>query len=254
MISEKFFIRNKYGLNLAACVDFPDNKTPQNYAIFSHCFTCTKELKAIININTSLTDEGISVLRFDYSGIGESEGKFEETNYSMYIEDLISVYDFAKKEFGSIELLIGHSLGGCVTLETAGRINSAKAVVTIGTSAEPSALAIKLKKTKEKAISQGTAISNIGGVNFIFKSQFFEDLNKHTLKPFISNLNKPLLILHSPIDTYSSIENASIIFQTARHPKSFISLDNTDHLLLKKKDALYTGKLIASWAERYLSR
>lgn len=253
MISEKLFFKNKWGLKIAAFLDLPDNNSPQHYAIFSHCFTCTKELKSIINIDTSLTETGTAVLRFDYTGIGESEGEFSDSNYSMYIEDLLSASDFLEKNYGNPELLIGHSLGGCVTLETSDRIKSAKAITVIGSSAEPRYLSVKLKRTKERAFAEGDAVTNIGGFNFRFKPQFFEDLEKHSLQPFIKNLTKPLLILHSPIDTYSPIENAAIIFQTAKYPKSFISLDNIDHLILKKKDALYTGKLIAAWAEKYLS-
>jgi pimeloyl-ACP methyl ester carboxylesterase len=254
MISKKLFFNNKRGLKLDAYLDLPENNAPYSYAIFSHCFTCTKELKSIANIDTSLTEAGIAVLRFDYTGIGGSEGDFADSNYSINIEDLVSASEFLGKEFGKPELLIGHSLGGCITIEAAGRINSSKAVTVIGTAAEPRLLSIKLKRTKERAFAEGNAITNIGGANFTFKPQFFEDIENHLLKPFIENLNKPLLIMHSPVDTYSSIENAAIIFQTARYPKSFISLDNIDHLLLKKKDALYTGKLIAAWAERYLSR
>ncbi|RPI17627.1 MAG: alpha/beta fold hydrolase [Ignavibacteriae bacterium] len=252
MISEKLYFKNHRGLKLAACLDLPDNKSPITYAIFSHCFTCSKELKSIANINLSLTEAGIAVLRFDYTGIGESEGNFTDSNYSIYIEDLFSASEFLEKEFGKPELLIGHSLGGNISLEAAGRIKSSKAIAVIGTAAEPGLISVKLKKTKARAIAEGSAVTNIGGVDLTFKPQFFEDVEKHLLKPYIESLNKPLLILHSPADTYSSIENAAIIFQTAKHPKSFISLDDMDHLLLKKKDALYTGKLIAAWSERYI--
>ncbi len=252
MQSEDVYFISKYGLKLAGTIDKPDSGDIKNFAIFSHCFTCTKELKAIANIDSALCNSGIAVLRFDYTGIGKSEGKFTDSNYSMYLDDLDTAFKFLSKEYKAPSLYIGHSLGGCIAIESACSNKSVKAVAVIGTPAEPSTLAIKLKNTRERAIKNGTGTANIGGIDFDFKPEFFYDLEKHNLKSCIEKLNKPLLILHSPADTYTSIEIASKIFTAAKHPKSFISLDDIDHLMLKKEDAVYTGSLIAAWAVKYM--
>ncbi len=252
MRTEKIKFLNRNGQKLTGYLDFPLNKTPKAYAIFAHCFTCSKDLKAIANINNSLANAGIASLRFDFTGIGESEGNFSDTNYTGYIDDVLSSAEFLNTNYKPPKLLIGHSLGGCIAIESAPKIPSAAAVAIIGTPAEPSNLSEKLKKTKERALSEGTAETEIGGLKFRFKKEFFDDIEKHILKPFIKNLNRPLLILHSPADTYTAIENAGLIFQAAQHPKSFISLDDVDHLMLKKEDALYIGELIAVWVSKYL--
>jgi alpha-beta hydrolase superfamily lysophospholipase len=243
---------NKNGLKLTGYLDFPNDKNPRAYAVFAHCFTCSKDLKAIANINESLTNSGIASLRFDFTGIGESEGDFSNSNYTGYIEDILSSVDFLNKNYESPELMIGHSLGGCTAIESASEIPSIKAVAVIGSPAEPSNLSEKLKRTKEIAAREGEAQAEIGGVKYLFKKQFFIDIEKHKLEPFIRNLQKPLLIMHSPSDIYTNIENAELIFQAAKYPKSFISLDGIDHLMLKKQDAMYVGGLIAVWAQKYL--
>jgi putative redox protein len=166
------------------------------------------------------------VLRFDYSWIGESEGNFSETTYSDYLDDLIASAEFLRKNYYAPQLLVGHSLGGCAAIEAAKSIASVRALAVIGTSAEPSYLSDKLRKTREKATRQGFAYAEIGEEKFKFSREFFIDLENHRLGPTIRSLKKPLLILHSPVDTYSSIENAAQIFRTAKHPKSFISLDD----------------------------
>jgi alpha-beta hydrolase superfamily lysophospholipase len=252
MQSEDVYFFNKKRFKLAGTIDKPKSGEIKNFAIFSHCFTCSKELKAIANIDSALCKSGIAVLRFDYTGIGKSEGTFTDSNYSMYLDDLDSAFEFLSNEFKAPSLYIGHSLGGCIAIESACSNKAVKAVAVIGTPAEPSTLAKKLKNTRERAIREGTGTANIGGIDFDFKPEFFEDLEKHNLKSCIENLNKPLLILHSPVDTYASIENASKIFTAAKHPKSFISLDDIDHLMLKKEDAIYAGSLIAAWSSKYL--
>lgn len=252
MLSKKVQFLNKQNTKLTGYIDFPPDSIPEHYAVFAHCFTCSKDLKSIGNINRSLAKSGIAVLRFDFTGIGESEGYFPDTNYSGYTEDLVASADFLERNYKAPSLLIGHSLGGCIALETAHKIPSVRAVAVIGTPAEPSNLSVKLKKTKEKTELEGTAETEIGGVRFRFKKQFFSDIEMHKLEPFIRNLKNPLLILHSPADSYTPIENADQIFLTAEHPKSFISLDDIDHLMLKKEDANYVGEMIGVWAKRYL--
>jgi putative redox protein len=252
MKSKKIHFLNKDGLKLAGYIDSPEDDTPIAYAIFAHCFTCSKDLKAIANIDSSLAKNGIATLRFDFTGIGESEGNFPETNYSGYLDDVLSAAEFLSANFKPPKLIIGHSLGGCIAIESASKIPSIKAIAVIGTPSEPSSLSHKLKKTKERAESEETGETTIGGVKFRFKKQFFDDLENHKLEPYIRNLSKPLLILHSPIDTYTPIESGEEIFETAKHPKSFVSLDKIDHLMLNKQDAMYVGDTIALWARRYL--
>lgn len=251
---KKVHFLNSQNTKLTGYIDFPAEGSPEHFAVFAHCFTCSKDLKSIGNINRSLAKAGIAVLRFDFTGIGESEGHFPDTNYSGYIGDLISSADFLQKNYKAPSLLIGHSLGGCIVLETANKLPSVKAVAVIGTPAEPSDLSKRLKKTREKAELEGSAETTIGGLKFKFKKQFFDDIERHQLEPYIKNLKKPLLILQSQADTYTPSENAELIFKEAKHPKSFISLDNIDHLMLKKEDALYVGELIAVWARKYLSK
>lgn len=252
MNSKKIHFLNKQHIKLSGYIDFPSDSEPAHYAVFAHCFTCSKDLKSIGNIDRSLTKAGIASLRFDFTGIGESEGYFPDTNYSNYIEDILASADFLEENYKAPSLLIGHSLGGCAAIESANKIPSVKALVTIGTPAEPSSLSVKLRKIKEKAILEGIAETEIGGLKFKFKKQFFDDIEKHKLEPFIRNLGKPLLIMQSTADTYTPVENAALIFQAAKYPKSFISLDDIDHLMLKKEDAYYAGELIAVWAKKYL--
>jgi putative redox protein len=244
-------ILNSRGLKLAGTLDSPDGSV-KAYAVYGHCFTCSKDLKAIANIDRSLSAIGIATLRFDMTGIGDSEGNFIDTNFTTQIDDFLSAAKYLEKNYKASKLFIGHSLGGCVALYSALKLHYVKAVATIAAPAEPSHLALKLKRTRERAIKNGVGETEIGGVKFKFKPQFFEDLEKYNLKKEIPKLNKPFLILHSPVDAYTEIDNAAILFQNARHPKSFISLDDIDHLMLKEKDALYVGKLIGTWAEKYL--
>ncbi|MGH2576007.1 MAG: alpha/beta hydrolase family protein [Ignavibacteria bacterium] len=252
MKSIKLFFKNKYGLRLAAFLDCPSEAKPIAYSVFAHCFTCSKDLKLIPNIDKALSHSGIATLRFDFTGIGESEGNFPDTNFSSEVEDIISAAEFLRLNYMAPQLLIGHSLGGCAAIAAAKNIPSVNAVVTIGTPSEPSNMSIKLQRTKERASKEGIAETTIGGLKFRFKKQFFDDVESYRIEPILRNLKKPLLILHSPKDSYTAIENAGRIFQAAKHPKSFVSLDNMDHLMLNKNDAYYVGSIIASWVKRYL--
>jgi alpha/beta superfamily hydrolase len=252
MKTEQFFVLNQNGNKLAAKLDKPDSGNIIAFALFSHCFTCSMELKSIININKSLSDIGIAVFRFDMTGVGSSEGHFPDTNFTSQLDDLQSVINYISLNYEPVKLLIGHSLGGSISLFKAIETDSIKAVATIASPAEPRFLADKLNNTKLRAEIEGIADTEIGGVKFEFKPQFFDDINSYSLLVKLKYLNKPYLILHSNIDTYSSIENARMLFQASSEPKSFISLDNIDHLMLKKEDALYVGRLIGTWAGKYL--
>lgn len=252
MKTEQVRFTNKKGLILAGYLDLPGSGKPDAYAIFAHCFTCSKDLKAIANINFSLAKEGIASLRFDFTGIGESEGEFSDSDYSDYLNDLISSAEFLSSHYKAPKILIGHSLGGCVAIESAKDIQSVEAIVTIGTPAEPSKLSAKLRKTKTRAEEEGIAEVELGGIRYKFKRQFFDEIEKHRIEPYVKNLGKPLLILHSPVDNYTPVEDAGILFSEAQFPKSFVSLDNADHLMLNKNDAYYVGNIIAAWVKKYI--
>jgi alpha-beta hydrolase superfamily lysophospholipase len=252
MKTKELYIINQRGFKLAANLDMPDDGVVKAYAVYAHCFTCSKELKAIANIDTSLADAGIATLRFDMTGIGESEGDFTETNFTSQLEDFSAVVEYLTQNYKAPSLYIGHSLGGTVALYSAMKHPEVKAVVTIASPCEPSNLARTLANTKQRAIDNGIGETEIGGVKFQFKPQFFEDIEGYNLEADFHKMNKPFLILHSPVDTYTDFENAEILFSRAKHPKGIISLDDIDHLMLKKEDAFYVGRLIAVWAEKYL--
>src|SRR4030095_11087546 len=252
MISKDFSVTNKRGIKLAATIDMPDSEADiRNYALSLHCFTCSKELKSIPNINSVLVGSGFAVVRFDMTGIGSSEGEFKNTNFTTQLEDTENVIEYMKQNYGFPELVIGHSIGRNAAVFSAAKYNEIKAIVIIGTASEPVKLAQKLKRTRERSIAEGSAKTEIGGVSFEFTPQFFEDLEKYHMKSVLQNLTRPLLIMHSPADSYSDISNASEIFRNARHPKSFISLDDIDHLILNKKDAEFVGEVIGAWSKKY---
>lgn len=249
---KKVTFKNKSGLDISGRMDLPADREPLAYALFAHCFTCTKNLKAIAHICRALTDRGLAVLRFDFTGLGESEGDFSETNFSSNIEDLVVAAEFMKEKFESPGILIGHSLGGAAMLHAGSRIASTRAVVTIGAPADPAHLKQSLKDSRKKIEKEGQAEIAIGGKSFTVKKQFLDDLEKIEMQKAIRNLKKPLLIFHSPVDEIVDPENAATIFKAAFHPKSFISLDNADHLLSNEADAMYIGSVIAAWAEKYV--
>jgi putative redox protein len=252
MSFQKLFIKNTTGDKLGARLDLPGEREAIAYALFAHCFTCTKNLKAIGHISQALTRQGIAVLRFDFTGLGESEGDFADTNFSSNVADLIAVADFLKTEFEAPKILVGHSLGGAAVLQAANRIPAARAVATIAAPAEPSYLIHLLERKKEAIDAEGTLKITLGGRAFSIKKQFLDDLERTRMQETIRNLRRPLLILHSPLDNTVGIDNATQIFQAARHPKSFISLDQADHLMSNERDSLYAGSVIATWAGKYI--
>ena len=251
MKSTELKIKNGSGINLAAVLDVPEGEV-KAYAVYAHCFTCSKDLKAIANINESLAKSGIAVMRFDMTGIGGSEGEFSQTNFTTQIEDFLSVADYLKNNYAAPQLVIGHSLGGCVAIESSLKLPAVKAVVTISAPAEPSNLSIKLKNTKSRSLRDGIGEAEIGGVKFKFKPQFWDDIESYSLKKALTEINRPILIMHSPVDTYTAFENAEILFSIAKPPKNFITLNNIDHLMLKKSDANYVGDLIGTWFRKYI--
>ncbi|MCB0464047.1 MAG: OsmC family protein [Aequorivita sp.] len=249
---QKVSFKNKDEVQLAGRLELPLNQKPHNFVIFSHCFTCTKNLTAVKNIGHALTNAGFGVLRFDFTGLGESEGDFENTNFSGNVEDLVEAADFLKNNYTAPTLLIGHSLGGAAAIFAASKIESIKTVAVINSPSHPSHVKHLLKDSTHEINKNGKAKVNLGGIDFTIKKQFLDDLENKSLIDVVSNFNKALLILHSPQDTTVAIKNAEEIYSAAYHPKSFVSLDGADHMLSKKEDSLYVGEVIAGWASRYV--
>lgn len=252
MKSVKLKFTNAEGHELSGRLELPVDQRAYTYALFAHCFTCNKNLTAVRNISRALTQSGIGVLRFDFTGLGESEGDFSDTNFSTNVQDLIAATEFMAANYGPIELMIGHSLGGAATLMAAGHVESARAVVTIGAPAEPDHVKHLFAEKIDEIREQGYATVSIGGRPFTLKDQFVEDLQTTDLYDQIRNLRKALLVMHGPFDQTVGIENAGKIYDAARHPKSFITLDQADHLLMQKEDSLYAGDMIACWVKKYI--
>jgi putative redox protein len=252
MTSQKLSFDNGRGQQLTARLDRPDSREPEGFAILAHCFTCTMNLKAIANINRALTDAGIAVLRFDFTGLGESEGDFAETNFTSNTQDLVAASEYLEREHEAPGILIGHSLGGAAVIQAAADIPSSRAVATIGAPCEPKHVE-RLLGDSDTIREEGEAEINLAGRVFKITSQFIEDLEESRMNDRIRHLKRALLVLHSPIDDIVGIENAAHIFHSARHPKSFVSLDTADHLLMKERDSIYAGRMISVWASRYIN-
>ncbi len=254
MKSVRIRFANAQGEQLAARLEMPEFQHPTAFALFAHCFTCNKNLVAIRNISRALTAKGIAVLRFDFTGLGESEGDFADTNFSSNVQDLIAAAKYLETEYQAPSLLIGHSLGGAAVLFAGAQLPFIQAIATIGAPASPKHVAHLFQHGIEEIEATGKATLKIGGRAFTIKKQFLEDINEQNINQAVKGLGKALLVMHSPQDTIVEVDNAASIYRRAEHPKSFISLDGADHLLSKKKDSLYVGEVIASWANRYLEK
>jgi putative redox protein len=240
-----------FGTTLAARLDLPAS-APLAYALFAHCFTCSKESKAAATISQALAERGIAVLRFDFTGLGGSEGDFANTNFSSNVDDLVAAADFLRREYQAPKLLVGHSLGGTAVLAAAPRIAEALAVATLGSPFEPEHVLGLIHESVGKIEREGEAQVDLAGRSFRVKKQFIDDIRARKIGGAVAQLGKALLVMHSPRDAIVDIDNASKIFLAARHPKSFVSLDPADHLLLRREDAVYAAQLLAAWALRYL--
>lgn len=249
---QKVSFSNKAEEQLAGRLELPLDQKPHNFVIFAHCFTCTKNLTAVRNIGRALTDAGFGVLRFDFTGLGESEGDFENTNFSGNVDDLVEAADFLAENYMAPTLLIGHSLGGAAAIFAASKIQSIKAVAVINSPSNPLHVMHLLKDSTDEINKNGKAKVNLGGIDFTIRKQFLDDLENKPLIDVVSSFGKALLILHSPQDTMVGIKNAEEIYKAAKHPKSFVSLDGADHLLTKKEDSHYAGQVIAGWASHYV--
>ncbi len=254
MPSQRIEFRNAQGELLAARLKFPVDQKPYAYAVFAHCFTCSKNMAAILNISRALTQKGIAVLRFDFTGLGESEGEFAGTNFSSNVEDLMQAARYLEEHHQAPALLVGHSLGGAAVLCAAHELPSVKAVATIGAPYSPDHVSHLIEEKAEKIREEGVAEVNIGSRPFTVKKQFLEDIREQNLEPKLKKLGRALLILHSPQDMAVEIENAARMYRAAHHPKSYISLDGADHLLSDKKDSRYAGEVIGAWVSRYVPR
>lgn len=252
MNSKKIEFKGSQNEQLSARIDLPEGGTEKGVVLFAHCFTCSKNLRAVGHISRTLTDHGMGVLRFDFTGLGESEGDFADTNFSSNIEDLAAAANYLEKQWTAPRMLIGHSLGGAAVLQAAHRISSIEAVATIGAPCNPQHVAHLLMDKKEEIEQKGEARVKLAGRVFTIKKQFLDDLQEQAMDEVIGNLGKPLLIFHSPVDQTVGIDNAAHIYKLAKHPKSFISLDDADHLLTKEEDARYVGSVTAAWVDRYL--
>ncbi|MEO9511485.1 MAG: bifunctional alpha/beta hydrolase/OsmC family protein [Flavobacteriaceae bacterium] len=250
---QKVTFKNTEGQTLVGRIELPVDRHPHNFAIFAHCFTCNKNLLAVKNIGKALTSHGFGVLRFDFTGLGESEGDFADTNFSGNVDDLVAAASFLKEQYSAPSLLIGHSLGGAASIFAASEIESIKAIATVGAPSNPVHVKHLLKNSIDEIKATGKATINLSGRDFTIKKQFLDDLETKSLPEVARSLRKPILILHSPQDDTVGIKNAEEIYVAAQHPKSFVSLDGADHLLTKKEDSIYAGEVIAGWAKRYLN-
>ena len=252
MKSEHASFPGAHGTMLAARLDAPEGAV-RAYALFAHCFTCNKDIFAASRISQALVAHGIAVLRFDFTGLGHSEGEFANTNFSSNVTDLVAAADWLRHGHQAPALLIGHSLGGAAVLAAAGAIAEARAVATIGAPSDPSHVARLFRGQVAEIEANGEALVQLAGRPFRIRREFLSDIAEQNLREKIGGLGRALLVMHSPADATVGIGNATAIFVQARHPKSFVSLVDADHLLTRRSDAEYAASIIAAWCERYLA-
>ncbi|CAN5239457.1 hypothetical protein BH23BAC3_BH23BAC3_19860 [soil metagenome] len=251
MKSDKIKFESAQGNMLAARIDKAEGEI-KAHALFAHCFTCSKNFKAVGHITKALAKRGVSTLRFDFTGLGSSEGDFSNTNFSSNVEDLVAAASYMEKNLESPAIMIGHSLGGAAVIHAAHQVKSVKAVATIGAPADPEHVKQNFSMKLDKIKETGEATVTLAGRPFKIKKQFLDDLKASSMKDRISTLNRALLIMHSPIDNTVGIDNAARLYDKAKHPKSYISLHEADHLLTNETYSKYTGGLIAQWSEVYI--
>ncbi len=251
MRSQKLKIVNRKGITLYAQLELPANQKPNYYAIFAHCFTCSSSLSAVWHVSRALTQDGFAVVRFDFTGLGRSEGQFADSHFSANIEDLLDVHAYMAEHYEAPSLLVGHSLGGAAVLVAASKLDAVTAVATVGAPATTTHVKHLFSHGIDEVKEKGEAEVNIGGRPFKINKDFVEAFDKTDLPKIVKNLRKPLLIMHAPFDKIVGIENAKQLYDAAMHPKSFVTLDDADHLLQNEKDSKYVGDVIGTWAKRY---
>ena len=251
MPTERFQFEGEGGHLLAASLDLPE-QAPRAYALFAHCFTCGKDVLAAKRIAAALAAKGIAVLRFDFTGLGSSEGEFANSTFSSNVADLVHAADHLRGTKQAPAILIGHSLGGAAILAAAAKIPEAKAVVTIASPSDPTHVNGLFRDHIDSIRQHGQAEVALAGRPFTIKREFLDDIAEQNLTAHLAHLRKALLVMHSPTDDTVGIENATRIFVAAKHPKSFLSLAGADHLLSDRRDSLYVADVIAAWSERYL--
>ncbi|MEJ8569105.1 bifunctional alpha/beta hydrolase/OsmC family protein [Elongatibacter sediminis] len=245
---------NRGGQQLTGSLHRPDAGRPRAWALFAHCFTCTRNVKAAVNIAEALSREGIATLRFDFTGLGQSEGEFADTHFSSNVDDLEDAAAFLREAHEAPQILVGHSLGGTACLQVASRIDEVRAVATLGSPAEAEHILHLLDDDLERIEEEGAARVKLAGRSFTIRRDFLEDVRSQSVRDGIGKLRRALLVMHSPVDEVVSIDEAARIYTSARHPKSFISLDGADHLLSDERDSRFAGAVLASWAARYMER
>lgn len=253
MNTEKLSIKNRKGEKLATSIDYPNHQKPKQFALFAHCFTCNSQFNAVRNISTALNKQGIAVVRFDFTGLGKSEGQFADSHFEANVEDLIDVNEYLTDHHKAPELLIGHSLGGAAAIVAASKLKNIKAVCTIGAPADVKHTTKHFANVADKLSEEEQAEVSIGGRKFTISGSFVNGFKKHNLPELIKALRKPILVMHAPFDETVDINNAHEIYTNAMHPKSFVSLDSADHLLSNKADSTYAGGIISAWVSRYIN-
>ena len=240
------------GDRLVGRLAVPADGAPRAYALFAHCFTCSKDLKAAVRLTRELVAARLAVFRFDFTGLGESEGDFADTHFSTNVGDLVAAARFLEREREAPQVLLGHSLGGAAVIHAAGELPAVRAVATIGTPADPTHVKRHLSGSLEEIEKGGEAEISIAGRPFRIRREFLEDLERQNMERALSELKRPLILFHAPRDEVVGIDNAAELYAMARHPKSFVSLDQADHLLTDARDARHVGRVLAAWAERYV--
>ncbi|MFK7902860.1 MAG: alpha/beta fold hydrolase [Nitratireductor sp.] len=243
--------KGSQGSSLAARLHLPAGPT-RAFAIFAHCFTCTKDILAARKIADELSKRGIALFRFDFTGLGASGGNFEDTTFTSNIADILSAAEYLRENYEAPSILIGHSLGGAAILAAATAVPEAKAIATIGAPADAEHVTHNFSNHLDEIEANGLAELELAGRPFKIKREFVEDLRNHSLAERVSKMGKALMVLHAPNDRTVGIENAAKIYTAASHPKSFVSLDTADHLLSDAKDVAYVAEVIAAWASRYV--
>jgi len=252
MASRKLEFEGAAGDTLVGRLDLPVDGRPRAYALFAHCFTCSKDLKAATNLGRALNEHRIGVFRFDFTGLGESEGDFADTDFSSNVADLVAAAEFMGEEMEAPQVLVGHSLGGAAVLQAASRIPSSRAVATVAAPSDPGHVKRNFGAKLDEIREKGRAEVTLAGRTFTITEQFLDDLEETRMEATVRDLDRALLIFHSPLDEIVGIDNAARIYQWAKHPKSFVSLDRADHLLLDEADSRYAGAVLGAWAHKYI--